>query len=131
MNNVITIAATNRPDILDIGITRPGRIDHLIYVPPPDEEARVEILKLNIIGNKMPVCEEISIEDLAIKTDRYSGAEICLICREAGLNALSRDLNEKEIRKEDFIRALEKVKPRITKETLRYYRDFEENRKLL
>ena len=89
INNVITIAATNRPDIIDIGLTRPGRIDHLIQVPPPDFEARVEILKLNIIGNKMPVSEDICIEELAKKTERYSGAEICLICREAGLKALS------------------------------------------
>lgn len=92
VNNVITIAATNRPDIIDIGLTRPGRIDHLIYVPPPDLEARMEILKLNIVGNKMPVNEDVKIDDLAKKTERYSGAEICLICREAGLKALSKKL---------------------------------------
>lgn len=89
-NNVITIAATNRPDVIDIGLTRPGRIDHLIYVPPPDLEARTEILKLNIVGNRMPVDGEVRIEELAKRTERYSGAEICLICREAGLKALSK-----------------------------------------
>lgn len=88
INNVITIAATNRPDVLDLGITRPGRMDHLIYVPPPDYDARVEILKLNVLGNKMPV-NDVSLEELAKKTENYSGAEICLICREAGLKALS------------------------------------------
>lgn len=88
INNVITIAATNRPDVLDLGITRPGRMDHLIYVPPPDYDARLEILKLNILGNQMPV-KDVSLEELAKKTENYSGAEICLICREAGLKALS------------------------------------------
>lgn len=88
LKHVIVIAATNRPDIIDIGLTRPGRFDHLIYIPPPDLNCRKEIFKLNIIGNKMPV-SEVDIDALANKTEGFSGAEICLICREAGLHALS------------------------------------------
>ena len=88
LKHVIVIAATNRPDIIDIGLTRPGRFDHLIYIPPPDLHCRKEIFKLNIIGNKMPVIE-VDIDALANKTEGFSGAEICLICREAGLHALS------------------------------------------
>lgn len=88
LKHVIVIAATNRPDIIDIGLTRPGRFDHLIYIPPPNLNCRKEIFKLNIIGNKMPV-SEVDIDALANKTEGFSGAEICLICREAGLHALS------------------------------------------
>lgn len=88
LKHVIVIAATNRPDIIDIGLTRPGRFDHLIYIPPPDLDCRLEIFKINIIGNKMPAFE-VNFETLAQKAEGYSGAEICLICREAGLQALS------------------------------------------
>jgi SpoVK/Ycf46/Vps4 family AAA+-type ATPase len=93
LKNVIIIAATNRPDIIDLAVLRPGRFDHLIYVPPPNLQCREEILKINIFGNKMPVGENFNIEDLAKRVDGYSGAEICLICREAGLHALSKDIN--------------------------------------
>ena len=55
LKNVVIIAATNRPDILDKALMRPGRFDHLIYVPPPNLEGRHEIFNINIIGNKMPV----------------------------------------------------------------------------
>ena len=66
LSNVIILAATNRPSILDKALTRPGRIDHLVFVPPPDLDCRVAIFELNIIGNKMPVeKEEIEILELA------------------------------------------------------------------
>lgn len=55
LKNVIIVAATNRPDILDKALTRPGRFDHLVYIPPPDNKCREEIFKINIFGNKMPV----------------------------------------------------------------------------
>jgi len=93
LKNVVIIAATNRPEIIDKALTRPGRFDHLIYVPPPDLECRREILKINILGNSMPVKEgDLDIEELAKATEGYSGAELTLIVREAGLHALSRDI---------------------------------------
>jgi len=93
LKNVVIIAATNRPEIIDKALTRPGRFDHLIYVPPPDLECRREILKINILGNNMPVKEgDLDIEELAKATEGYSGAELTLIVREAGLHALSRDI---------------------------------------
>lgn len=144
LKHVVVIAATNRPDVIDIGLTRPGRFDHLIYVYPPDLNCRREIFKLNIFGNKMPVSKDIQIEEMAIKTEGYSGAEICLICREAGLNALSisfiylffifildRDIQSNEIIYEDFKYSLNKVKPRLNKEMIRYYEEFETKMKLI
>lgn len=61
LKNVIVVAATNRPDILDNALTRPNRFDHLIYIPPPDITNRQEIFKINLIGNQMPITEDISI----------------------------------------------------------------------
>jgi SpoVK/Ycf46/Vps4 family AAA+-type ATPase len=122
LKNVIIVAATNRPDIIDKALTRPGRFDHLIYVPPPDFEGRLQIFKLNI--RKMPIDTSIDLQDLAGWTEGYSGAEISLVCREAGLSALSSDINSELVLMKDFEHALKKVKSRITKELLDYYKNF-------
>ena len=112
LKHVIIIAATNRPDIIDQALLRPGRFDHLIYVPPPDEAGRREIFKIRTKG--MPVNETLNIETLVKETAGHSGAEICLICREAGLSALSRDLNAEKVLMSDFEAAMKKVSPRLT-----------------
>jgi len=80
------IGATNRPDILDPGIMRPGRLDQLIYIPLPDHVARVSIFKANL--RKSPVDENISYEQLADVTDGFSGADITEICQRAAKNAI-------------------------------------------
>jgi SpoVK/Ycf46/Vps4 family AAA+-type ATPase len=79
----------------------------------------------------MPTEEEIDIEEFAKMTQGYTGAEVCMICREAGMNALSRDLMNGKVSKNDFLAALNKVLPRITKETLAYYDNFYKNRKAI
>ncbi len=71
LNKVIIVAATNRPDILDLALTRPGRFDHMVLVPPPDFKGREEIFKINIFGNNMPVSEEILIDNLASRSEVY------------------------------------------------------------
>eukprot|EP01016_Furgasonia_blochmanni_P057240 TRINITY_DN9902_c0_g1_i3.p1 TRINITY_DN9902_c0_g1~~TRINITY_DN9902_c0_g1_i3.p1 ORF type:complete len:404 (-),score=72.11 TRINITY_DN9902_c0_g1_i3:66-1277(-) len=121
LKSVIVVAATNRPDIIDAALMRPGRFDHLIYVPPPDLQARTEIFRINIHGNKMPAESDVKIEELAQMTEGYSGAEINLICREAGLYALSRDILASNVRKSDFEAAIKKIKPRISKMSLMQY----------
>jgi transitional endoplasmic reticulum ATPase len=80
------IGATNRPDILDPGIMRPGRLDQLIYIPLPDRESRVSIFKANL--RKSPIAEDVSIADLADATDGFSGADITEICQRAAKNAI-------------------------------------------
>ena len=80
------IGATNRPDILDPGIMRPGRLDQLIYIPLPDRESRVSIFKANL--RKSPVSDDISMEQLADATEGFSGADITEICQRAAKNAI-------------------------------------------
>lgn len=80
------IGATNRPDILDPGIMRPGRLDQLIYIPLPDRESRISIFKANL--RKSPISNDISIEQLADATDGFSGADITEICQRAAKNAI-------------------------------------------
>lgn len=80
------IGATNRPDILDPGIMRPGRLDQLIYIPLPDRESRVSIFKANL--RKSPIADDISFEQLADVTEGFSGADITEICQRAAKNAI-------------------------------------------
>jgi transitional endoplasmic reticulum ATPase len=80
------IGATNRPDILDPGIMRPGRLDQLIYIPLPDRESRISIFKANL--RKSPIGKEVNMEQLADVTDGFSGADITEICQRAAKNAI-------------------------------------------
>mmetsp|Transcript_13104 Transcript_13104/g.22274 ORF Transcript_13104/g.22274 Transcript_13104/m.22274 type:complete len:196 (-) Transcript_13104:25-612(-) len=80
------IGATNRPDILDPGIMRPGRLDQLIYIPLPDHDSRVSIFKANL--RKSPVAEDVSYDQLADVTEGFSGADITEICQRAAKNAI-------------------------------------------
>lgn len=86
--HVIVIAATNRPDVIDTALMRPGRFDHLVLVSVPNEAAREEILRLNTVATKMPLEGDVEVKKLAQLTNRYSGAELVMICREAALNAM-------------------------------------------
>ena len=86
LNSVIVIAATNRPDIIDPALLRPGRFDRLIEIGLPDEKARQEILKIHMA--KKPLAEDINLEELAKKTDRYSGADLAAIVNEAVMLAI-------------------------------------------
>uniref|UniRef100_UPI0035940F19 AAA family ATPase n=1 Tax=Acidianus infernus TaxID=12915 RepID=UPI0035940F19 len=81
LNKVVVIAATNRPDILDPALLRPGRFDRLIYVPPPDKKARLEILKVHT--RNVPLADDVNLETLAEKTEGYTGADLEAVVREA------------------------------------------------
>ncbi len=120
LHNVVVIAATNRPDILDPALLRPGRFDRQILVPAPDYKARLEIFKIHT--RKMPLAKDVSLEELAKQTEGYSGADIEAVCREAALNALREDIKAKEVRKKHFKKALEKVKPSITPKLMEFYK---------
>ena len=118
LHNVVVIAATNRPDILDQAILRPGRFDRQVFVPSPDQEARLEIF--NIHTKNMPL-KGVDLKKLARETPGYSGADIENICREAGLNALRKSFAAKEVTKNDFEEAMKKVKPSITPDLIKFY----------
>ncbi|MHC1586798.1 MAG: AAA family ATPase, partial [Candidatus Hecatellaceae archaeon] len=122
LGNVVVIAATNRPDILDPAVLRPGRFDKLIYVPAPDEKARLEIFK--VYTKKMPLAKDVRLETLASLTKGYSGADIEAVCREAGLTALRKNINAREVTMEDFREALAHIGPSITPEMEKFYESF-------
>jgi len=122
LEDVVIIAATNRPDIVDPAVLRPGRFDRLIYVPEPNEKARLAIFK--IYTQDMPLVKDVNLTELARKTRSYSGADIDAICREAALNALRRDINSKKVTIDDFQTALEKVGPTISPDMEAWYKSF-------
>jgi transitional endoplasmic reticulum ATPase len=119
LHNVVVIAATNRPDIIDPALLRPGRFDRQVLVPSPDLRAREEILKIHTRG--MPLGRDIDIKKLAKSTEGFSGADIEALVREAGLAALRESLGSKTVTKKHFDRAFKKVRPSITKEMLEFY----------
>ncbi|MEM0121687.1 MAG: AAA family ATPase, partial [Thermoprotei archaeon] len=129
LENVVVIGATNRPDILDPALLRPGRFDRLVYVAPPNAEARLEILK--IYTKKMPLAEDVDLSRLANMTEGYSGADLELLCREAALSALREDINSVTVRWRHFQEALRLVKASITEEMIKYYTSWGEKARQL
>jgi len=122
LEDVVVIAATNRPDIVDPAVLRPGRFDRLIYVPEPDQQARLEIFK--IYTKEMPLTKDVDLPRLADMTKNYSGADIEALCREAALNALRKDIKSKEVTLADFQKAMEKIGPGVTPEMDAWYKSF-------
>ena len=127
LEGVVVIGATNRPDILDPALLRPGRFDRVVYVPPPDKKARLEILKIHT--RRMPLAEDVNLEDLADITEGFSGSDLEVLVREAGLLALREDISAKKVYKRHFEQALKKIKPSITPEMIRYYQAWSERSK--
>ncbi len=111
LGNVKVIGATNRLDILDPAILRPGRLDRLIHVPKPNFEGRVEIFRIHT--RKMNLADDVSFEKLSHFTDGMTGADIKAICTEAGYFAIRN--NRTKVTMEDFENAIEKVKKKVKK----------------
>jgi len=122
LTNVVVIGATNRPDIVDAALLRPGRFDRLLYVPPPDRESRIQILKIHL--KKKPLDKSVDIERLADQTDGYTGADIASLSSAAVMLALRehvskyKDPKEAEEHKEElkiymphFENAMKKIRP--------------------
>jgi len=128
LTDVVVIAATNRPDIIDPGLLRPGRIDRFVLVPPPDKKARLEILKVHT--KNMPL-KNVDLNYLAEKTESFSGADLEALCREAAMDALREDLKAKIVTKKHFDEALKKITPGLSKDMQTYYEKFVERTKKL
>jgi transitional endoplasmic reticulum ATPase len=122
LSDVVVIAATNRPDIIDPGLMRPGRFDRIILVPPPDKDAREQILGVHTKG--MPLAKGVDIKKMADGTEGYSGADLEAVVREAGTIALREDINAKEVTEDHFKKALEAVRPSLTKHDVENYQKF-------
>ncbi|MCJ7698749.1 CDC48 family AAA ATPase, partial [Candidatus Bathyarchaeota archaeon] len=122
LEDIVIIAATNRPDIVDPAILRPGRFDRLIYVPEPDEKSRVQIFKL--YTKDMPLAKNVDTASLAALAKNHSGADISALCREAGMFALKKDINAKEVTLSDFEEARKRVGPSVTPDMEKWYKSF-------
>jgi transitional endoplasmic reticulum ATPase len=116
-SRVIVIGITNRPDLLDSSLLRPGRLEPVLYVQQPDEKGRLEIIK--ILTEKMPLSENVNLEEISVSTQNYTGADLSALCREAGVHAMQN--NSAKIDSVDFAAALKKIRPSITKEVDQWY----------
>ena len=123
LHDVVVIGATNRPDMLDPALLRPGRFDRLISLGAPNAEERLEIFKIHT--EKMPLAKDINLKTMAQKTAGYSGADIEAMCREAGMLALRENIKAKEVKKKFFEQAMRKFGPSITAETIKRYKEIE------
>ncbi len=119
LRSVVVLGATNRPDIIDPALLRPGRFDELIMVPVPDEGARREIFKVHM--KKMALAEDVGPEELVSLTDRYTGADIAAVCKKAGRFALREDIHALHVRQRHFLKAVRETGPSVTPDTMKYY----------
>jgi len=119
LRGVVVIAATNRPDIVDPALLRPGRFDELILVPVPDSTSRRKIFEVHL--KKMPLSEDVKVEELVSLTEQYTGADIAAVVRKGGRIALRENMQATEIRQGDFLAAIEDIAPSVTPETMKYY----------
>ncbi|MDI6902198.1 MAG: CDC48 family AAA ATPase [Methanocellales archaeon] len=138
LRDVVVLAATNRPDMVDPALLRPGRLDRLIYIQPPDEAEREKIFSIHLEGK--PLSKDIDIKGLAKNTSGYVGADIEAICREATMLALREFIQsgvEQEhvkegaknivIKKEHLDAAMKKVKPTVSRATFEKFEDMAED----
>jgi len=118
-SNIVVVGITNRPDLIDNSMLRNGRLDVVLFVQPPDEKSRLDIIK--ILTDGMPLANNINLNEIAVSTQNYTGADLASLCREAAVNAMQRDsLN---ISSNDFALGLKRVRPSITKEIDKWYSD--------
>ena len=118
LENVMVIAATNRPDIVDPALLRPGRFDKLILIPVPDEASRMKILQVHT--KDMPL-EKVDLAAISKRLEGYVGADIENLCREAGLAALRKSKTAAKVTSEHFEEALASMRPSITPDVVKYY----------
>ncbi|MWV39640.1 CDC48 family AAA ATPase [Natrialba sp. INN-245] len=135
LEDVVVIATTNRPDLIDSALLRPGRLDRHVHVPVPDEEGRKKIFEVHTRGK--PLADAVDLEWLAAETEGYVGADIEAVCREASMEASREFINSVDpdempdtienvrISREHFEHALEEVNPSVTAETRERYQEIE------
>jgi transitional endoplasmic reticulum ATPase len=122
LESVVVLAATNRPDMIDTALLRPGRFDIFIFTPPPNQTARQAIFAVHT--RSMPLAEDVRFDQLASTTEGYSGADIQNVCRKAVLAVLRNNLEASRVSMSHFQEAIASTKPSITKETLDHITQF-------
>ena len=119
LQSVVVIGATNRPNLVDPALLRPGRFDELIYVGVPDKAGRRRILGIHTA--KMPLAADVDLDDVAARTDRFTGADLGDVVRRAGLIALRRSIGASEVDMAAFDEALTEARASVTPEMERDY----------
>ncbi|MHA7646852.1 CDC48 family AAA ATPase [Nitrosopumilus sp. S4] len=122
-SRVVVIGITNRPDVVDNSLLRTGRLDLMLYVAPPDEKGRLDIIK--ILTKKMPLSNDVKLQEIAVATQNYTGADLAALCREAAVQAMRN--NSAKITSQDFANSLKQVKPSITSEVDQWYNTVRES----
>ncbi len=119
LRGVVVIGATNRPDIIDPALLRPGRFDEMILVPVPDVKTRLEIFKVHT--KKMSLAEDVNLDDLVKITEDFTGADIASVCKKAGRFAMREDINAEKVAQKHFLAAIEETGPSVTPDIMDYY----------
>jgi transitional endoplasmic reticulum ATPase len=119
LRGVVVIGATNRPDIIDPALLRPGRFDELIMAPVPDAVARRKIFDVHL--SKMPLAEDVNIDELVSLTEQYTGADIAAVARKAGRMALRENMQSQAVGQKHFLAAIQEIGPSVTPDTMKYY----------
>ena len=126
LRDVVVLGATNRPELIDPALLRPGRLERLVFVEPPDAEARFEILKT--ASKSVPLSKEVDLKDLAADLDGYSAADCVALLREAALTAMRRSIDAADVSAEDLAKAREAVRPSLDPAQIESLRDFAADR---
>ena len=119
LTGVVVIGATNRPDIIDPALIRPGRFDELILVPIPDAKTRRKIFEVHT--KKMVIANDVDIDALVNLTDKYTGADIAAVCKKAGRFALREDIEAERVYHKHFLIAVDETGPSVTEDTMKFY----------
>ncbi|EQB67351.1 MAG: hypothetical protein AMDU2_EPLC00005G0187 [Thermoplasmatales archaeon E-plasma] len=125
LQGVVVVGASNRPDILDSALLRAGRFDKMIYIPPPDAEGRLKILKVHT--KNMPLASDVDLKKLANIGEGYVGADLENLVREAGMIAYRKDPNATKVTQADFTDAMNAIKPSVDEEVLKFYNTISSN----
>ena len=116
-SRVVVLGMTNRPDLLDAALLRTGRLDLVLYVPPPDEAGRLEITRT--LTARMPLADDVKLEEISVATRNYTGADLAALCREAAVHAMR--AGSEQIGSSDFAAGLANVRPSISKDVDAWY----------
>jgi len=127
LQSVVVIGATNRPNLIDPALLRPGRFDELIYVSVPDRPGRRHILAIH--GKRMPLGEDVDLDDLAGRTERFTGADLEDLVRRAGMFALRESIATAEVTMAHFEKALSETRASVTREMEEDYEKIQESLK--
>lgn len=126
LRDVVVLGATNRPDLIDPALLRPGRLERLVFVPPPDADARLEILRAS--GKSVPLADDVDLEKLAVDLDGYSAADCSALLREAALAAMRRSIDAADVTAADVASAREKVRPSLDPEQVAHLQAYADGR---